>query len=71
MECGPSDNIKWINWELDLEKNELRSKWLNKNSNNQDTQVARIISKGDRSIFVQDYSEEQKKWNSESWEFNY
>ena len=70
-ECGPSEYIKWINWELDLEKNELRSKWLNKNSNNQDTQVARIISKGDRSIFVQDYSEEQKKWNSESWEFNY
>ena len=70
-ECGPSEYIKWINWELDLEKNELRSKWINKNSNNQETQVARINSKGDRSIFVQDYSEEQKKWNSESWEFNY
>ena len=70
-ECGPSEYIKWINWELDLEKNELRSKWINKNSNNQETQVARINSKGDRSIFVQDYLEEQKKWNSESWEFNY
>ena len=56
-ECGPSEYIKWINWELDLEKNELRSKWINKNSNNQETQVARINSKGDRSIFVQDYSE--------------
>ena len=70
-ECGPSGGFQWINWEIDFEKNELRSRWLNKGSDNERAQIARINSKSDRTIFVQDYSEEQKRWNSESWEFNY
>ncbi len=70
-ECGSSEYFQWINWEIDFEKNELRSKWLNKDSDNERAQVARINSKSDRAIFVQDYLEEQKKWNPESWEFNY
>ena len=70
-ECGSSEYLQWINWELDFEKNELRSKWLNKDTDNEQAQVARINSKSDRAIFVQDYLEGQKKWNPESWEFNF
>ena len=29
-ECGKSENLKWINWQLDLKKKELKSQTVYK-----------------------------------------
>jgi len=68
--CGKSENLNWINWQLDLEKKELRSQYAGKDNKEWD-QLARIISIGDDFVVVQDYIKSKSKWNTVSWEFNY
>ena len=68
--CGKSETLKWINWQLDLEKKQLTSQWQN-NKNKIDGQFARVISVGDGFVIVQDYIKSKSDWNSISWEFNY
>jgi len=69
--CGKSEELKWINWQLDLKKKQLTSQWENKNKNKKEDQVARVISTGDGFVIVQDYNKSTSDWNSVSWEFNY
>ena len=64
--CGKSETLKWINWQLDLEKKQLTSQWENKNKNKKEDQVARVISTGDGFVIVQDYNKSTSDWNSVS-----
>ena len=71
-ECGPSEYIKWINWELDLEKNELKSRWVNKNSNKERSSIAQIKSSKDGIATVQDdILDGNKATTNDIWDFNY
>ena len=71
-ECGPSEYIKWINWELDLEKNELKSRWVNKNSNKERSSIAQIKSSKDGIATVQDdILDGNKATTNDTWDFYY
>ena len=60
--CGKSKDLKWINWQLDLEKKQLTSQWQDQRG--EDDQVARVISEGDGFVIVKDPANYE-------WEFNY
>ena len=71
-ECGPSEYIKWINWELDLEKNELKSRWVNKNSIKERSSIAQIKSNKDGIATVQDdILDGNKATTNDIWDFYY
>ena len=71
-ECGPSEYIKWINWELDLEKNELKSRWVNKNSIKERSSIAQIKSSKDGIVTVQDdMLDGNKATTNDIWDFHY
>ena len=71
-ECGPSEYIKWINWELDLEKNELKSRWVNKNSKKERSSIAQIKSSKDGIATVQDdILDGNKATTNDTWDFYY
>ena len=71
-ECGPSEYIKWINWELDLEKNELKSRWVNKNSIKERSSIAQIKSNKDGIATVQDdILDGIKATTNDIWDFYY
>ena len=57
-ECGMTDYVEWANWEIDFEKNVLRSWWKGKFEEGDDYRpyaVYKILSAKDGSITVQDY----------------
>ena len=71
-ECGSSEYLKWINWELDLEKNELKSRWENKNSNKNRRSIAQIKSNKDGIVRVQDdMLDGNKAITNDIWDFHY
>ena len=71
-ECGPSEYIKWINWELDLENNKLKSRWENKNSIKERSSIAQIKSSKDGIATVQDdILDGNKATTNDFWDFHY
>ena len=74
-ECGTTDNIKWINWEIDFEKNELRSWWQNHETDDfKWSTVDKILSAKDGIITAQDYLKNGKKVDKDkvvTWQLNY
>ena len=61
-ECGMSEHVKWVNWEIDFEKNVLRSWWQNYSSGDyKPSTVDKILSAKDGSITVQSYLRDGEK----------
>ena len=74
-ECGMQEHVKWVNWEIDFEKNVLRSWWQNHDSGDyKPSTVDKILSAKDGSIRVQGYLRDGKKVDKDKvvvWEFHY
>ena len=61
-ECGMQEHVKWVNWEIDFEKNVLKSWWQNHDSGDyKPSTVDKILSAKDGSIRVQGYLRDCKK----------
>ena len=74
-ECGMNENVKWVNWEIDFEKNVMRSWWQNHNSGDyKPYAVDKILSAKDGSITVQAYLRDGKMVDKDKvtiWELNF
>ena len=71
-QCSGGDNFKYMNWQLDLDKKELNSQYVEKNKSKQSEQFAKVVQVGNNSVNVRVYKNKQKtKTYSMAWEFNY
>jgi len=71
--CTGGKDFKYINWQVDLDKDEISYKYFRRADNVSEERYSKIVQKKIHSVVVQDYEDINKKTKlkKDKWEFNY